>query len=131
MVCGSIGYGGVQEIRRLYSLLRTEGFDILDHITVEGMDYSDIKDFREKKELSRNIVEHDLEYLKKADVVVVLSDSPSYGTAIEMFVAKNAKKMVISVAKDPVPSPWPVNFSDYIVTSEEELIKTLHEKEKE
>ena len=131
MVCGSIGYGGVQEIRRLYSLLRTEGFDILDHITVEGMDYSDIKDFRKKKELSRNIVEHDLEYLKKADVVVVLSDSPSYGTAIEMFVAKNAKKMVISVAKDPVPSPWPVNFSDYIVTSEEELIKTLHEKEKE
>jgi len=30
-------------------------------------DYSDIKDFRDKKDLSHQIVNHDLEYVKKDD----------------------------------------------------------------
>ena len=62
---GSIGYGGIDEIRRLYSFLSKKGFSIVDHLVAKGMDYSDIKDFRDEKELSRRIVEHDLEYIKK------------------------------------------------------------------
>ena len=130
MVCGSIGYGGIDDIRRIYTFLDTEGFDIVDHIVGKGIDYSDIKDFRNKKELSRQIVNHDLEYLKKADVLVVLANMPSYGAAIEMFVAKNSGKKIVLLAKDPVPTPWSINFSDYVVTTEEELIKLLWDLKK-
>jgi len=130
MVCGSIGYGGIDDIRRIYTFLDTEGFDIVDHIVGKGMDYSDIKDFRNKKELSQQIVNHDLEYVKKADVLVVLASMPSYGAAIEMFVAKNSGKKIVLLAKDPVPTPWSINFSDYVVTTEEELIKLLWDLKK-
>jgi hypothetical protein len=108
MVCGSIGYGGIDEIGRLYSFLLKEGFDIVDHLVSKGADYSDIKDFRDKKELSHQIVNHDLEYVKKADVLVVLANRPSYGAAIEMFIAKSSGKRVVLFAKDPVPTPWPI-----------------------
>ena len=129
MVCGSIGHGGIDEIRQLYLFLRREGFGIVDHLIDENMDYSDIKDFRDKKDLAYKIVNHDFEYVKKADVLVVLSCKPSYGAAIEMFVAKNSGKTVILFAKESVPTPWPINFSDYIVTAEEELITLLRQLE--
>ena len=47
MVCGSIGYGGVDEIRRMYSLLHQKGFDIVDHLVHKRMDFSDIGQFRD------------------------------------------------------------------------------------
>ena len=125
MVCGSIGYGGVDEIRQLYSFLRSKGFSIVDHLVTKGMDYSDIKDFRDKMELCRRIVEHDLEFVKKADVLVVITTRPSYGTAIEMLIARNSGKRVILLAKEPVPTPWPINFSDDIVKNDDELIALL------
>lgn len=131
MVCGSIGYGGVDGIRRMHSLLLEKGFDIVDHLVRKGMDYSDIRDFRDKKELSRQIISHDLQFVEKADVIVVVANKPSYGTAIEMYVAKNSNKKVILLANDPVPTPWPVNFSDYIVRSEDDLIILLEELRKE
>ena len=129
MVCASIGYGSIDEIGRLYSFLLKEDFGIVDHLVSKGADYSDIKDFRDKKELSHQIVNHDLEYVKKADVLIVLANRPSYGTAIEMFIAKSSGKKVVLFAKDPVPTPWPVNFADDITTSEEELFKLLHRLE--
>ena len=125
MVCGSIGYGGINEIRRLYALLREKGYDIVDHLIEKGMDYSDINDFRDKKELSHEIIKHDLEYVNKSDIIIVLANSPSYGTAMEMLIAKEGGKKVIVLAKDPIPSPWPINFSDFIVKDESELIKLL------
>ena len=131
MVCGSIGYGGVDEIRRMYSLLHQEGFDIVDHLVHKGMDYSDIQDFRDKKELSQQIVSHDLQFVEKADIIVVIANRPSYGTAIEVYIAKNSNKKVILLANDPVPTPWPVNFSDYVVRNEEDLIMLLEELRKE
>lgn len=129
MVCGSIGYGGIHDIRQLYSFLRKEGFDTVDQIMSKGKDYSQINDFRNKKALSHQIVTNDLEFINKTDVLVVLADKPSYGTGIEMFIAKNSGKPVILFAKSPLPTPWPINFSDYIVKSEEELIKSLHDLE--
>jgi nucleoside 2-deoxyribosyltransferase len=92
----------------------------------KGRDYSDIKDFREKKELCRRIVEHDLEFVNKADVLVVVATRPSFGTAIEMLIARNSGKRVILLAKEPVPTPWPIHFSDDIVKNEDELIALLH-----
>jgi hypothetical protein len=46
-----------------------------------------------------------------------------------MFVAKNSGKPVILFAKESVPTPWPVNFSDYTVTAEQELITLLRQLE--
>jgi nucleoside 2-deoxyribosyltransferase len=131
MVCGSIGYGGVDKIRRMYLLLLEKGFDIVDPLVHKGMDYSDIQDFRDKKELSQQIVSHDLQFVEKADVIIVIANRPSYGTAIEMYIAKNSYKKVILLANDPVPTPWPVNFSDYIVRDEDDLIILLEELRKE
>jgi hypothetical protein len=126
MVCGSIGYGGIEEIRETYLFLRNEGFDIVNHILSKCVDYSYIKDFRNKKALSHRIVKYDLELINKTDVLVVLCNRPSYGTGIEACIAKNFGKRVILFAKSPVPTPWPIEFSDYIVTSEDELIKVLY-----
>ena len=37
----------------------------------------------------------------------------------------------ILFAKDPVPTLWPVHFSDHIATSEDQIIKTLHNLEEQ
>jgi nucleoside 2-deoxyribosyltransferase len=113
----------------LYALLVSNGFSIADHIVHKGMDYSHISDLRDKQDLSSKIINHDLKYIESSDVVVVVANGPSYGTAIEMFVAKSLAKKIILFAKDPVPTPWPVYFSDHIVTSEDQLVRILHNLE--
>ena len=127
MVLGSIGYGGVGEIRRLSSRLRKRGFNVLDQIKARGMDYSNVNDFRRRRRLSRRIVQHDLAFLNRADVIVALANRPSYGTAIEMFLANKARKPVILFSRKRLPTPWPINFSDFVVGSEDALIKVLRE----
>ncbi len=125
MVCGSIGYGGVDKIREFYKKIKQEGFEIVNHVEEQNMDYSHIQDFRNEKELCAKIVNHDLEYVKKADVLVVIVKKPSYGTAIEMYVAKSTGKKIILFAPESVPTPWPLFFSDFIITNELDLFKTL------
>jgi nucleoside 2-deoxyribosyltransferase len=125
MLCGSIGYGGINEIKNLYTLLVNKGFSVIDHIVHTGTDYSLIKDFRDKQDLSFKIINSDLKYIENSDAIVAIANGPSYGTAIEIFVAKNLGKKIILFAKDPVPTPWPVYFSDHIATSEEQLYGIL------
>jgi nucleoside 2-deoxyribosyltransferase len=125
MLCGSIGYGGINEIKDLYTLLVNKGFSVIDHIVHTGTDYSHIKDFRDKQDLSFKIINSDLKYIENSDAIVAIANGPSYGTAIEIFVAKNLGKKIILFAKDPVPTPWPVYFSDHIATSEEQLYGIL------
>ena len=72
MVCASIGYGDINKIRELYSKLSKAGFEVLNHIDEKQMDYSNVKDFREQKELAKKIVEYDLNYLEKADKIIYL-----------------------------------------------------------
>jgi pyruvate/2-oxoacid:ferredoxin oxidoreductase alpha subunit len=125
MICGSIGYGNIDELKKFYGILKNNGFDVLDHLSQSGMDYSDIKDFREKKDLASKIVKYDLEFITKADVIVVLAGTPSYGAAIEMEMAKKSGKKVILFASKPVPTPWPVEFSDFVAKSKDELFEIL------
>jgi nucleoside 2-deoxyribosyltransferase len=129
IICGSIGYRGINDIKKLYALLVSNGFSIADHIVHKGMDYSHISDLRDKQDLSSKIINHDSKYIESSDVVVVVANGPSYGTAIEMFVAKSLAKKIILFAKDPVPTPWPVYFSDHILTSEDQLVRILHNLE--
>lgn len=125
MVCGSIGYGDINEITQLYEKIKEKGFHIVDHFVQKDMDYSHIDDFRDKIDLCNSIVKHDLEYVNKADVLVVSVHSPSFGAAMDMLIAKQKGKKIILLAKDPVRTPWPINFSDFIVRSEEELYDLL------
>ena len=129
MICGSIGYGGIEKIKKLYAILKEKGFDTIDHILEKSMDYSHMNDFRDKPELSKNIVEHDLKHVSMADVLVVIADSPSYGTGMEMVIAKNTSKKIILLASDILPTPWPVYFSDFIVKDEQELFQLLNKME--
>lgn len=103
---------------------------MLDHISEEHMDYTDVKDFRDKRELAKRIVKHDLEFIKKGDVIVAISNGPSYGTAIEMFVAKQLGKRVILYSEEEVPTPWPIAFSDTTVNDLDSLVLRLKEFEK-
>ena len=130
MICGSIGYGGIEKIKKLYAILKEKGFDTIDHILGKDMDYSHINDFRDKPELSKDIVEHDLKHVSMADVLVVLADSPSYGTGMEMVIAKNNCKQIILLAGDALPTPWPVYFSDFVVREEQELFQLLSKMER-
>ena len=94
------------------------------------MDYSDTKDFRDKRELAERIVEHDMEFIKKGDVIVAVSNGPSYGTAIEMYVAKKLGKHVILYSEEEVPTPWPIAFSDITAHDLDSLVSSLKESEK-
>ncbi len=127
IVCGSIGFGGLNELKELNLYLKSQGFKVIDHITKNKMDYSAIKDFRNNRKLSMMIVDHDLAYINEADIVIVLGEKPSFGTAIEQYYAFKNNKTVILYSEYPIPTPWPVYFSDNIVTSKIELIRKLKE----
>ncbi|MGQ9469509.1 MAG: nucleoside 2-deoxyribosyltransferase [Nitrososphaerales archaeon] len=125
MVCGAIADKGILKIRRVQSLLKEKGFHVIDQIS--DKDYSKIKDFRDKKDLSEEITKHDLNFIKESDIVVALIDRPSYGVAAEIYFAKIMGKKVITMSKRKVSSPWPIAFSDRIVRDEERLISALKE----
>ncbi|MEM3437551.1 MAG: nucleoside 2-deoxyribosyltransferase [Nitrososphaerales archaeon] len=125
IVCGAIVNKGISKIRKVQSLLKEKGFHVIDQIS-DG-DYSKIKDFRDKKNLAEEIVKHDLDFIKKSDIVVALIDKPSFGVAMEIYFAKAISKKVIIMSKKSVPSPWPIAFSDKIVRDEEQLMLALRE----
>lgn len=129
IVCGSIGFGGIDDIRNLQRKIKENGLTIIDHISEEGMDYSDITDFRDHQDLSREIVEHDLRFVEEADIIVALVSKPSFGTAIEMYIAKQKGKHVIVLADRPIPTPWPIFLSTKTVKTEEDLLIALKEIE--
>ena len=124
MVCGPIGGIGTGKILEIQEFLENKGFETVKQFS-KGSDYSNIHDFRKKSILVKKIIKHDLDCVKKADILVVLPE-PSFGASIEMFIAKNTKKKVILFSNKPVPSPWPIGFSDVVVTSKNELVKKLH-----
>ncbi|MDE1769264.1 MAG: hypothetical protein KGI28_01755 [Thaumarchaeota archaeon] len=125
MVCGSVGGVGIANILKMQEFLESKGFETVKQFS-KDTDYSKIHDFRKKPSLVKKIIGHDLDCIKKADVLVVLPE-PSFGASIEMYVAKSAKKKVILFSIKPVPSPWPVGFSDIVVTSKNNLVRKLHQ----
>ncbi len=122
LVCGSIGYGGIEEIRRLQRFLRERGYDVLDQLVV---DYSDVDDFRGKPELWDEIVKRDLEFCRKADVIVLIATNPSFGAMAEVVISAMKGKPIVAFCPKEVKSPWPLYFSTSIARNEEELLKFL------
>lgn len=128
IVCGSVGYGGMDKIRELQDFLRKKGFVVIDQF--ENADYSYVEDFRENPELCRKIVEKDLEKVGNADVMVLISDTPSFGSAMEAYEFSISGKPVIAYAEDKAKSPWPLFIAREICRTKEELenaIKKIEE----
>ena len=122
IVCGSVGYGGIEEIRRLQRFLRDRGYEVLDQLK---LDYSEVEDFRDRNELWRKIVRNDLEFCDRADVIVLITVNPSFGAMAEVVVSSMKGKPVIAYCPKAVKSPWPLYFATAIARDEEELIHTL------
>ena len=125
LVCGPVAHGNIRKIRELQNFLKEEGFNVIDQFREEEMDYSSIRDFRDKKRLAERIVENDLKFVEECDVIVAICDKPSFGTAIEIYYAKKLGKKVIVLNEEAQPSPWPIAFAEQVVRSKEELIKIL------
>jgi hypothetical protein len=45
---------------------------------------------------------------------------------MEILIAKGKGKKIVLLANDSVPTPWPIYFSDSIVSDEQELFQLLH-----
>ena len=72
---------------------------------------------REMDAVTRHlIVKGDKTDYRQADILLVYSPKPSYGTVMEMFDAfENLKKWVVVVNDDMFPSPWLAEHCDYRV----------------
>lgn len=123
LIIGSVAYGGIDEIKRLQEFLRRNEFEIINQF--ENADYTNVEDFRDKKELCKRIVENDLSKVDEADVIVLIADKPSFGAMAEAFYAYLKGKTIVALCKDKVKSPWPIFFSNKIVKDENELLNTL------
>ena len=123
IVCGSIGYGGIEEIQRLQSFLRENGYEVLDQLT---LNYSNVEDFRDKPDLWEKIVKNDLELCEKADVIIFIATNPSFGAMAEVVISSMKGKPIIAYCPNKVKSPWPFYFATAIVKNEEELLKALN-----
>ena len=67
-------------------------------------------------EVRHLIVKGDKTDYRQADILLVYSPKPSYGTAMEMFDAyENLKKWVVVVNADEFASPWLDEHCDYRV----------------
>lgn len=122
MVCGSIGYGYKEEIKRVQEILKRNGFEVLDQFEY---DYSQIDDFRDKDEICREIVGRDLELCEKAEVIVLIVKQPSFGAMAEVVISAMKGKPIIAFCPENVRSPWPIYFASKVVRSEDELVKAL------
>ncbi|WP_457549898.1 preQ(1) synthase [Archaeoglobus sp.] len=124
MVCGSIGYGHKDEIRKIQEILRREGLDILDQLE---WDYSHIDDFRDNEEICAEIVRRDLELCEKADVIVLIAKHPSFGAMAEVVVSAMKGKPIVVFCPEKLKSPWPIYFASRVVRSVDELVRALKE----
>jgi 7-cyano-7-deazaguanine reductase len=123
VVCGSVGYGGIEKIRELQEFLRREGYDVLDQF--EKADYSYVDDFRDKDELCEKIVKNDMSLIEKADVLILVADHPSFGSAIEAYTFSMSGKPVIAYAESNVRSPWPLFFARRVCKDKKELVGAI------
>ncbi|MDI3502501.1 MAG: 7-cyano-7-deazaguanine reductase [Archaeoglobi archaeon] len=129
IICGAVGYGGIERIRDLQEFLRENGYEVIDQF--RDADYSYVEDFRDRAELSRKIIERDLKRIEEADVLILIADSPSFGASIEAFLFSMKGRTVIAYAENPARSPWSLAFARRICRNREELLKALKEMGKE
>lgn len=126
LICGSISYGRREEMEkemdRLQEILRREGFEVLYWFEY---DFSDVEDFRDRRDFCAEMVRGYLELCDMADVLVLIAKHLSFDIMAEVVVAAMKGKPVIAFCPDEVKSPWPIYFANYIAKSENGLILIL------
>ena len=90
-------------------------------------DKSNKKYYKKIKNKYKQIVEEDIDYIKKSKAVIVIIDGKiSYGTIQEMVYAKlNNKKVYSIITNKQELHPWLVYHSDKIFTKYKHLEKYL------
>jgi hypothetical protein len=85
------------------------------------------RDYRSREDnFVDKIVEQDYRDIRKADIVLVMANRPSWGTAMEMHQAFSVdRKLVVAICTDPNPSPWLRYHCHYLVSSLREAIDYL------
>ncbi len=56
------------------------------------MDHYCIDDFRDIAILSQEDIKHNLNNVNQNEIIIIVANSPSYGTAIGMLIAKNTEE---------------------------------------
>lgn len=81
---------------------------------------------------SAEIVANDEQDIKDSDVILVMANKPSWGTAMEMrAAAKEYKKLVVTVCDNERVSPWLVQHSTIMVKTLDEAINVIKEMKRE
>lgn len=84
------------------------------------------RDYRGKEDQSvHSIVHGDYHDIDKSDIILALVDKPSWGTAMEIHYAFEAKKEVISITNQEKVSPWLKYHSHVMIKSLDEAIQLL------
>lgn len=83
------------------------------------------------KELDPGIVEEivtlDKKDIRESDIVLVMAQTPSWGTAMEILYAYENGKDVISIVQQGRVSPWVIYHSNSLFLSLDEALEVLSE----
>jgi hypothetical protein len=82
------------------------------------LDYCCIDDFRDIAILSKEIIEHNLNNVNQNENMVIAANSPAYGTAIGMLIAKNYQRIVVLISVMSIPTQLPIRYSGFIIRKE-------------
>lgn len=86
------------------------------------------RDYRGREDAhAQAIVLRDKEAIKAADTVLVMASRPSWGTAMEVLYASDARKWIIAVVPEGAPvSPWLRYHVDNVVPTLVAAIKMIN-----
>ncbi len=101
--------------------MHNNGYDIIQCTSNHGL--SDLSNLSFSQ-----IIEEELEQLEKADVLILLSDLPDFGSAVKAYkFALNTKPVIIYIQGDAEPNPWSNLISRKVCRSKQELLDSIEE----
>lgn len=85
-------------------------------------------DYRGKEaESVYKIIQGDTEDIRHSDILIVNANKPSWGTAMELYLANRSCKTTIVVCADDRPSPWLIGHASYLVKTFEDAWRIVGE----
>lgn len=115
-------------------------FEAISPVTLEGVIYKSLSGGKMPKHESElvytapacnYIVEKDLRAIRKSVALLVNVSTPSWGTAMEIIMAKRIyNKMIVTFGKKDMRSPWVLNHSHMNCDTIEDACAVLKEFDK-
>lgn len=85
------------------------------------------RDYRGRENESfRDIVQGDLDDIAASDFVLVNATKPSWGTAMEVVYAAQARKVIVVFTGDAPRSPWLRYHSSFLCQTAEDAVKLIN-----